>query len=137
MENFGRVRFTACSALNLQLLSLAQKKYQITVCRMKVASSLRTCTSGPPILALTPPSPSQWYVFLSLYFLLQPVRKQVQTLKFTILNLQYSHLRVFALAVSLQECACPRYYPLRFQSGLCSDILVLFLKGPCHHMLSL
>ena len=27
----------------------------------------------------------------------------MQTLKFTILNLQYSHLRVFALAVSLQN----------------------------------
>lgn len=61
----------------------------------------------------------------------------MQTLKFTILNLQYSHLRVFALAVSLQQCACPRYYPLRFQSGLCSDIRVLFLKGPCHHVPSL
>ena len=92
---------------------------------------------SPPDLSSDPSLSVACLSFSPPYFPLQPVRKQVQTLKFTILNLQYSHLRVFALAVFLQECACPRYYPLRFQSGLCSDILVLFLKGPCHHMLSL
>lgn len=68
MENSGRIRSTDHSAQNLQLLGLTQKRYQINVCQIKVASSLRTCTSGPhlPILALTPPS--QWHICLSTLF---------------------------------------------------------------------